>query len=271
VYESIEQATGALHRLVVHGERVPTGVPAIGPAVAAVAAAAAAATAAAATGDGYEDARELLAAGGVPFVAQRTVTDAAQALAAARALGYPVVLKALGLLHKSDAGGVVIAIADDAQLAAAHEDLRQRLAPERCSVERMAPLADGLELLIGARWDARFGPVALAGSGGVYAEVLRDTAVALAPVTPGQAGTMLRSLRAAPLLLGARGRPPLDIGAAARALSALSEIAAAHPELAELEVNPLLVTPAGALALDARIVPAPIPTQESHRAVHLHA
>ena len=259
VYESIEQATGAVARLVAHGERIPTGVPALPPPAVAV------------TGDGYEGARALLAAGGVPFTGQRTVTDGAQALAAARELGYPVVLKALGLLHKSDAGGVTVAIGDDAQLAAAHHDLTRRLAPARCSVEQMAPLAEGVELLIGARWDARFGPVALAGSGGVYAEVLRDTAVALAPVTPAQAEAMLRSLRVAPLLLGARGRPLLDIGGAARALSGLSEVAAAHPELAELEVNPLLVTPTGALALDARLVPFPTPTQESHRAVHLYA
>jgi hypothetical protein len=261
VYETIEQATGALRRLVVHGERAPTGVPDIGPA---------APVTAPATGGGYENARELLTAGGVPFIAQRTVTDAAQALGAARALGYPVVLKALGLLHKSDAGGVVPAIADDAQLAAAYEGLRRTLAPERCSVERMAPLADGLELLIGARWDARFGPLALAGCGGVYAEILRDTAVALAPVTAAHAETMLRSLRAAPLLLGARGRPRLDVRAAAEALAALSRVAAAHPELRELEINPLLVMPTGALALDARVVRSPTPTQEPHRAVRLH-
>jgi acyl-CoA synthetase (NDP forming) len=126
----------------------------------------------------------------------------------------------------------------------------------------MAPLADGVELLIGSRWDTRFGPVALAGSGGIYTEVLRDTAVALAPVTDEQAEAMLRSLKAAPLLAGIRGRPPTDVQAAARALAALSRAAAAHPELAELEVNPLLVTPAGAVALDARAIPATPPTQE---------
>ena len=118
----------------------------------------------------------------------------------------------------------------------------------------MAPLADGLELLIGARWDPHFGPVVLAGSGGVFAEVLRDTAVALAPVDSDQARAMLDGLRCAPLLHGARGRAPLDVAAAAAALVALSRVAAAHPEVAELEINPLLVLPAGALALDARAV-----------------
>ena len=126
----------------------------------------------------------------------------------------------------------------------------------------MAPLGDGIELLIGVRWDARFGPVALVGSGGVYTEVLNDSAVALAPVTEAQAAELILSLRAAPLLSARRGRPPLDVSAAAGSLAALSRVAAAHPELAELEVNPLLVMPAGALALDARLVPA-TPTPRS--------
>ncbi|MGO9822501.1 MAG: acetate--CoA ligase family protein, partial [Solirubrobacteraceae bacterium] len=95
-----------------------------------------------------------------------------------------------------------------------------------------------------------------AGSGGVYAEILRDTAVALAPVSASEADAMLRSLRAAPLLTGARGRAPLAIEQAARALAALSRLAAAHPDLSEIEINPLLVTPDAAIALDARCVPA---------------
>jgi succinyl-CoA synthetase beta subunit len=205
---------------------------------------------------GYDAARALLSAGGVPFVVQRTVTSLELALATAKKIGYPVVLKALGRLHKSDAGGVVLGLADEAELERAFKDLALRLRAPEYSIEAMAPLGDGIELLIGARWDARFGPVALVGSGGVYTEVLRDTAVALAPVTEAQAAELILSLRAAPLLSGARGRPRLDVSAAAASLAALSRVAAAHPELAELEVNPLLVTPAGALALDARLVPA---------------
>jgi acetate---CoA ligase (ADP-forming) len=242
VYESIERAAGALRRLVLAGESRASGVPEIPiPALPT-------------TSVDYEAARALLADGGICFAAQRTVTSAAQAVKAARELGYPVVLKALGRLHKSDGGGVVLAIADDEQLARTYEDFATRLAAPRCSLERMAPLAEGLELLIGARWDPRFGPVVLAGSGGIYAEVLCDTALALAPVSEAEARAMLGALRSTPLLHGARGRPPLDVGAAAAALAALSGVVAAHPELAELEINPLLVLPAGALALDARAV-----------------
>jgi acyl-CoA synthetase (NDP forming) len=259
VYASVEQAVGALAVLAARGEAHPRTVPRLGPPAPAV------------PGDGYPAARALLAAGGIRFVAQHTVGDAEQAVAAAQAIGYPVVLKALGQSHKSDSGGVVLAIAGETELRAAYARLHpggRAAAP--CSVERMAPLADGIELLIGARWDARFGPVALAGSGGVYAEILSDTAVALAPVTEAEAAAMLRSLRAAPLLHGARGRPPLAVTAAAAALAALSRVAAAHPELAELEINPLLVTPAEAIALDARFVRASPPTQERESAVHLH-
>jgi succinyl-CoA synthetase beta subunit len=205
-------------------------------------------------GAGYADARALLQAGGIPFAAAATVTTDDEAAGAADGIGYPVVLKALGLLHKSDAGGVVVGLGGREALVAALADMRARLDPPALSVEQMAPVADGVELLIGARWDARFGPVVLAGLGGLYTETLRDVAVALAPLDEPGARRLLLSLRAAPLLLGARGRPPMDIDAAARALAALSQIAAAHPEIAELEVNPLLALPYGVLGLDARIV-----------------
>ena len=243
VYRAIEHAVDALSRLAARRDaRDPHDVPALPDPDEPV------------LDHGYEAARALLAAAGVPFVAQLTVHTAATAQDAAAEIGYPVALKALGAVHKSDAGGVRLGLADADALAAAYADVEARLHPSAFSVEAMAPLDRGVELLIGARWDARFGPVALVGLGGVYAEVLRDVAVALAPVTPAQAGAMLRKLKAFPLLDGARGRPALDVDAAAAALSALSIVAAAHPEIGELEVNPLLVLPDGALGLDARIV-----------------
>jgi acyl-CoA synthetase (NDP forming) len=118
----------------------------------------------------------------------------------------------------------------------------------------MADIAAGVELIVGCRRDPRFGPLLLVGLGGIHAEVLRDTAVALAPASAGEAEELIRSLRGAALLLGARGRPPLDVTAAAEAAAALSRMAAEHPELAEVEVNPLLVLPEGAVGLDARVV-----------------
>ncbi|HEY6524876.1 MAG TPA: acetate--CoA ligase family protein [Solirubrobacteraceae bacterium] len=256
VYESVEQAAWALRVLADGGARRPAAtiasLPNPDPPV---------------SGDGYLAARALLAAAGIGFVAHHEVTGAEEAVQAALQIGYPVVLKALGETHKSDAGGVVLNIANEGQLRAAYAQVHDALEPERCTVERMAPLTDGIELLIGARWDPRFGPVALAGSGGLYAEILADTSVRLAPVTETEAEAMLRALRVAPLLTGARGRPPLDLGAAARALAALSRVAATHPEIAELEINPLLVTRTEAIALDARFIPT---SQERESAVHLH-
>jgi hypothetical protein len=193
----------------------------------------------------------------VPFVAQRTVDSLDTALTAAAEIGYPVALKALGPLHKSDAGGVRLGLAGDEALAAAYREIDSHLRPDLFSVEAMAPAEAGVELLVGTRWDTRFGPVALVGLGGVYAEVLHDVAVSLAPVTERRAEAMIGTLRAFPLLDGARGRPALDRAAAAQALAALSRVAAAHPEIGELEVNPLLVLPDGALGLDARIVLKP--------------
>jgi succinyl-CoA synthetase beta subunit len=202
----------------------------------------------------YMDARALLAAGGVPFEPARVVCTPEQAVTAAAEIGYPVVLKALGTLHKSDVGGVVLGLRDERSLAAAFAELNERLAPPSVALERMAPTEDGVELLAGVRWDARFGPVALVGLGGVFTEVLRDVAVALAPLDEATAGELLLSLRASPVLLGARGRPPVDLDAAASAVAALSRVGAAHPEIAEIEVNPLLVLPQGAVGLDARMV-----------------
>ena len=184
------------------------------------------------------------------FGEARPAGDATEAAAAAAAIGYPVVLKSVSELHKSDSGGVVVGIRDEEAL----RRRSRRMTSHELSVERMEDLASGFELLIGARRDARFGPIVLAGAGGLHAETLADTAVALAPVDEAQAEQLLRSLRCAPLLLGARGRPPLDLAAAAKALAALSRFAAERPEVAEVEVNPLLVSASGAVGLDARIV-----------------
>jgi acetate---CoA ligase (ADP-forming) len=177
------------------------------------------------------------------------VADFDEACAAATELGYPLAVKALGPLHKSDAGGVALGIESEKALDEALAEMAT-LSAEGYSVERMAPV--GVELIAGSIQDARFGPVVLVGLGGVYAELLDDTAVALAPVDAAQAEELIRSLRGSAILAGARGRPPVDVAAAAEAIAALSRLAASRPDLAEIEINPLLVTPQGALGLDAR-------------------
>ena len=207
-----------------------------------------------AAGDGYWDARALLGDAGVAFPHAELVDSVDAAVAAADRAGYPVVLKAMGLLHKSDAGGVALGLADAAALRAAYIDMDGRLAAPGYCVEAMADLSAGVELIVGVQTDPRFGPVAMVGLGGVMTEVLEDVSFALAPVDEPTARQMLASLRAAAILHGVRGRPAVSIDAAAAAIATITRAAAAHPEISELEVNPLLVTPDAALGLDARIV-----------------
>ncbi len=204
--------------------------------------------------DGYFGARRLLESAGIAFAAARPVRDVEEAVAAARDVGYPVVLKAPLLEHKSDAGGVVLGIADEAALVGAATTMWERRGGEPLSVEAMFDVASGVELLVGAVRDPRFGPLVTVGFGGIYTEVLADVATGLAPVGSEQAERMIASLRGAGLLLGVRGRPRLDLEAAAAAVVALSRVAASRPDVSEIEVNPLLVLPRGAVALDARMV-----------------
>jgi acyl-CoA synthetase (NDP forming) len=205
---------------------------------------------------GYVEARALLLAAGISYGDGGPVRDADEAVAlAGRHSLYPATLKAVDtqLVHKSDSGGVRVGLADADALRAAALDMNERLAPERLFVERSADVRDGVELVVGATRDARFGAVVLVGFGGILVETLRDTALALAPLDAPAAERLLRSLRAAGVLAGVRGRPAVDVAAAARAVVALGEAMAAHPEISELEINPLLVTPRGAIALDARV------------------
>lgn len=242
VYRGIDEASWALGRLAARAADPPGGVPILPSPVPAVAA------------TGYYPSRRLLAAQGLPFVPAAEVATREDLVAAAQTLRYPLVLKALGDEHKSDRGGVVLGIPDPAALLRAWEDVRQRLAPPTCSVEEMADLADAVELLVGVRRDPRFGPVVLVGLGGVHAEILRDVRCALGPVDQRQARALLLSLRGAALLTGARGRPPVCLDDAAEVVARLSTVAAEHPEIGEIECNPVAATPRGVVCLDARIV-----------------
>lgn len=204
--------------------------------------------------EGYFAVRSLMAAAGIPFGDAREVTTAAEARAAAASIGYPVALKSLGSSHKSDAGGVRLGIHDEAALIAAFTEMEGRLKPASWSVEEMANPQGAIELIVGARRDRSFGPVLVVGVGGIYTELLADVSVALAPASADTAEQLIRSLKAAPLLLGLRGAPPLDVKGAARVAAALSQLLAAQPNMAEAEINPLLVRSQGVVALDARIL-----------------
>ena len=206
------------------------------------------------TDSSYDAAKGLFADAGIAFPAARTVHGLDELRDALSTTGFPLVLKALGQVHKSDSGGVVLGLRDERDTVAAYDDLVRRLAPPAVSVEAMAELDGSVELIVGCVRDRTFGPVLMLGLGGIHAEVLADTACALAPVEVHQALQLLLSLRGAPLLKGSRGREPVDLDALAAAVSAVSRVAAQHPELGELEINPLLAAPSGVVALDARVV-----------------
>ena len=204
----------------------------------------------------YDGAKGVFADAGITFPVARTVRRREELAGALAATGFPVVLKALGAVHKSDSGGVVLGLPDEAATVTSYDDLVARLAPPAVSVEAMADLREGVEVIVGCVRDRTFGPVLMVGLGGVHAEVLADSVCALAPVDADQAREMLLALRGSALLRGVRGRLPVDLGALAEAITLVSRVGAAHPELAELEINPLLATPSGAVALDARVVPS---------------
>ncbi len=211
-------------------------------------------------------AKQALAAAGVPVLPERLVTDPEAAAGAASELGFPVVLKIVSpdLPHKTEVGGVVLGLTSPAAVSDAARTMLARVrdaAPTaRIDGLLVAPMVSGgTELILGATRDPVFGPVVMAGLGGIFAEILRDVAVRPAPVTPQEALEMLRSLKAFPVLDGARGAPRADLPAAAAAIAALSVFAAQHAEAVfAVDINPLLVRAEhqGVVALDALIIPA---------------
>ncbi|MDO8188526.1 GNAT family N-acetyltransferase [Conexibacter sp. JD483] len=207
---------------------------------------------------------ELLDAYGIARPAQRIVASARAAGTAARELGGAVALKAIadGLVHRTDAGAVEIGLASPTAVERAASAMRKRLTAAGATVRGFlvqAMAEPGVELLTGVVADPVFGPVVACAAGGTRAELEADSAVRLTPLGPGQAAAMMRELRCFPLLDGFRGAPRCDVPAVERLLQRLAALADAHPEIAEIECNPLVVTPSGALAVDARVRVAPAP------------
>ena len=207
--------------------------------------------------------KQALAAAGIPVPLGELARDLAAAQAAAARLGFPVVLKAQSatLSHKSDAGGVVLNLADADALSAGwsrlHADLARNapgLALDGVLVERMA--ARGTELIVGARNDPDWGPVVLVGLGGIWAEALRDVRLLPPDLSVEAIAAELGKLKGAALLRGVRGSPALDVMAAADIVRRIGALVHAMPEIAEIDVNPVVLYSdgQGALALDALIV-----------------
>ncbi|OUM00803.1 acetate--CoA ligase family protein [Variovorax sp. JS1663] len=210
-------------------------------------------------------AKAALARAGLPVLKEVVAGSREEALAAARDIGFPLVLKIVSpdIAHKTEVGGVVVGVRSEGQLVDEYEGLLARVA-QKAPQARIAGVLvaqmvqGGTELILGTTRDPVFGPMVMVGLGGIFAEVMKDVALQPAPVDEAQATAMLRSLKAFALLDGARGRPKADVQAAALAVAALSRFAARHAgSVAEIDINPLVVLDAGrgAFALDALLVP----------------
>jgi acetyl-CoA synthetase len=210
------------------------------------------------------EAKAVLALYDVPVVGERLTASAAEAAAAASALGFPVVLKVESpdLPHKTEAGVIRLNLRDAAEVRASYDAVMANAAkvspPPRINGVLVQPMVpQGIEIVVGAQIDPLFGPLVVVGLGGILVELLKDTALAPAPITPGQAQDLLRQLKGVKLLEGFRGMPAVDIGRLAQVISNVSRFAADHRDrIAELDVNPLICAGDRITAVDALIVPA---------------
>ena len=201
---------------------------------------------------------ELLTCYGIPLVDTRFADSPRSAGREAGRLGSPVALKAIvpGLLHKSDAGAVRLDLKGERAVQRAAIDMAARLEQSGHHVDgyQVQPIAaKGVEMIVGVVQDKHFGPVVACGAGGTATELIKDVAVRITPITRGEASRMVRSLKTFPLLDGYRGSPRANVDALEDVLLRVSALVEAHPEVVEMDLNPLIVHPAGAVAVDARV------------------
>ena len=207
------------------------------------------------------ESKAVLAEVGVPVTPTKLAQNADQAATLAADLGFPVALKivAEAVTHKSDVGGVELNLVDAAGVRMAYERITTAVTAavpgaevQGISVQPMAKA--GTEVIMGLTRDPQFGPVLMFGLGGVLVEVLKDVAFRVVPLEPRDAAKMVREIKGFPVLDGYRGAPPADLAALEEILMTLSAFAEAHPEIAELDLNPVFAYDDGAVAVDARIV-----------------
>ena len=201
------------------------------------------------------ESQTLLGSLGIGVAAQDVVASEDDAVRAAGRLGYPVVIKAVGarIVHKTELRAVIVGVRDEAGVRAAWRDLSTRLGDMMTGALVQEMVTGGVEMLVGVVEDPTFGPVIACATGGTSAELFADAQFRLHPLTEADANDMVGGLRGAALLRGYRGAPPVDEAALKNALLRLSTLVGWCPEIQELDINPLLVLPQGARAVDARI------------------
>jgi len=209
------------------------------------------------------ESKAILAGYGIPVVPTRVARDENEAVATARELGFPVAVKLWSrtITHKTDVGGVKLGLADAEGVARAFREIRAGVAAKvgeshflGVTVQPSVDRRSGLELILGSAADPQFGPVLLFGAGGEMVEVFRDRALALPPLNTTLALRMMEQTRIFRAFAGVRGRAPIDIEALAALLVRFGDLVIENPRIREIDINPLLASPDGFLALDARVV-----------------
>jgi acetate---CoA ligase (ADP-forming) subunit beta len=207
------------------------------------------------------ESKQLLREAGVPVTDTRLATSRDQAIAIARELGFPVALKIVSadVVHKSDAGGVELGLADETAVGKAYDRIvtavkarQPKAAIDGVSVQKMAE--PGIEVIIGVSTDEQFGHVVMFGLGGTQVEVLKDVSFRIAPLSARDAKEMVREIRGFALLEGFRGSKAVDVEALERTLMSVSRLVAGMPQIRELDLNPVFSRPDGAAAVDARVI-----------------
>ena len=207
------------------------------------------------------ESKQVLHEAGIPVALSVLARDAKEAVNAAEKTGFPVVLKIVSpdIAHKSDVGGVRLGLESKEDVEEAFDEIMDTVKAaqpdtriEGVAVQKMA-LA-GTEVIVGISKDPQFGPVMMFGLGGILVEVRKDVAFRIVPLEPKDAREMIREIKGFPVLEGVRGQPPADIAALENLILKVSEFVEAHPEIDELDLNPVFAYPDGALAVDARVV-----------------
>ncbi len=207
------------------------------------------------------ESKQILEEAGIPTARAQLAATREEAVAVARQIGLPVVLKIVSpdISHKSDVGGVKLNLGSEEEVAAAFDEIVEathRAQPGAAvlgvSVQKMA--RPGVEVIMGMTQDPQFGPVLMFGLGGVFVEVLKDVSFRIVPLEPRDARQMIRDIQGFPVLEGFRGQEPADLAALEDMLMRLSAFVEEHPEIQELDLNPIFAYKDGALAVDARIV-----------------
>jgi acyl-CoA synthetase (NDP forming) len=207
------------------------------------------------------EAKTLCQEYGIPVTKFKVATSVEEAVKFAEGIGYPVVLKIVSpeVIHKFDVGGVVLNLKNASEVKDAYDRIIKSVRKHKPEakivgvlVQEMAPAST--EVIVGATKDPQFGPALMFGLGGIFVEVLKDVTFRIAPITESDAREMITEVKAYPILKGFRGQPPADIDAIAKILLSTSKLVMQHPEIKELDLNPIIVYEKGAKTVDARVI-----------------